>query len=249
VTFPISIAESILTRYLRAGVGNMPDAQFAEGTHGFAVIEAARLASLPEHVIHPDVGVSVRDRGVVVLQSAVRPDELQQPTIRVRTSGPTAELLARATVGQYFGFRPRAWVDSADANAEAVVCDEAAALMPLESGHREDLTRAWFVLTGLRFVSHVLAVPRDADSARVAAVAEWFRSGGSLDQEERHVVDQAIASETGAELTEVAAVMAGIRWDLDVDERRSVTEFFARAGVAGQVGAVRWRRNEYEPEE
>ena len=249
MTFPVSIADSILTRYLRAGAGKLPGLRLGDGAEGFAVIETARLASLPEHTIHPDVGISLRDRGVVVLQSAVRPDELQQPIVRVRTSGPTAELLARATIAEFFGFRPRAWVDSVDSDAEAVVCDEAAALVPLESGFREDLTRAWFVLTGLRFVSHVLAVPRGATSSDVAAVVEWFGSGGALDDEQRRAVREDIAADTGASLDDISTLMDGIHWTLDVDDRRSIAEFFARAGVAGQVGPVRWRRNESEPGE
>src|SRR4029078_7263096 len=167
VTISISISESILTAYLRAGIANLPGAAMTGERSGFVIVESARIASLPDHSFHPDVGIAVRDRGVVALQSAVRPDELDQPTIWVRTSGPTAELLARATVAQYFGFRPRAWVDeSGAAGAEAVIVDEAAAIGPVESGFRADLTRAWFVLTGLPFVSHLLAVPSCASHQR-----------------------------------------------------------------------------------
>jgi hypothetical protein len=249
VTIALSIVESILTQYLLSGVENLPDAEFASNDHGFAVIETARLASLPDHTIHSDVGISVRDRGVVTLQAAVRLDELQQPLVWVRTSGPTAELLARATVGQFFGFRPRGWVDDANANAEAVVCDESAALAPLEAGFREDLTRAWFVLTGFRFVSHVLAVPRSATSAEVAAVAAWMESGGGLTKERRRAIWEKVAEETGAPLEEVTTLLSGVKWTLDSDDRRSIAEFFARAGVANQVGAIPWRRDNNEPGE
>lgn len=248
MTFPIFIADSILTRYLRVGVANLDGADISDEPVGFAIVETARLASLPAHTIHPDVGVVVRDRGVVALQSAVRADELDTPTVWVRTTGPTAELLARATLGQYFGFRPRAWVDTADAGAEAVVCDEDAAIAPLESGHREDLARAWFVLTGLPFVSHVLAIPQDAEAAEVERVAEWVGGGAGLSGDQRRAVREAIAAETGATLDDLATLMTGIRWQLGTDERRSISEFFARAGVAGQIGPIRWYRTQDRPE-
>jgi len=249
VTIPVTVPDSILTSYLRAGMANLPGAGLTEDRSGFLVVESARIASLPDHAIHPEVGIAVRDRGVVAMQSAVRPDELERPAIWIRTTGPTAELLSRATVAQYFGFRPRAWVDESGADdAEVVIVDEATAIGPLESGFREDLTRAWFVLTGLPFVSHLLAVPDGADPVTVGAVAQWLSSGGGLDKEQRRAVREEIAARSGASLDDLANLMTGIRWQLELDDRRSVAELFARSGVAEQIGPVRWYRNENEPE-
>jgi predicted solute-binding protein len=248
VTISVSVPDSILTAYLRAGIAALPGAELIEERSGFVIVETARIASLPDHSIHPDVGIVVRDCGVVAVQSAVRPDELDQPTIWVRTSGPTAELLARATVAQYFGFRPRAWVDeSGAAGAEAVIVDEAAAIGPVESGFRADLTRAWFVLTGLPFVSHLLAVPNGADPEQVAVVADWVGVGGGLDKERRRAMREEIAAGSGASLNDLVDLMTGIRWQLGLDERRSVAELFARSGVADQIGPVRWYRDDNEP--
>jgi hypothetical protein len=248
VTSPLAIADSILTAYLRAGLDQLPGVRLTDGRDGFVVVETARIGSLPEHAIHPDVGIVVRDRGVVTLQSAVRPDELDRPAIWLRVSGPTPELLARATVGQYFGFRVREWIGEDRASeAEVVVVDEAAALAPPEAGFREDLTRAWFVLTGLPFVTHLLAVPNDAEPEQVAAVVEWMARGGGVDREQRRAVHEEIAEATGATLEDIISLLAGIRWRLTLDDRRSVTELFARSGVADQIGPVRWWRNENEP--
>jgi predicted solute-binding protein len=241
VTIPVAIPESILTAYLRAGIANLPGVALTEDQSGFVIVETARIASLPDHTIHPDIGIVVRNRGVVALQSAVRPDELDEPAIWIRTAGPTAELLARATVAQYFGFQPRAWVDESEAaGAEAVIVDEAAAIGPIESGFREDLTRAWFVLTGLPFVSYLLAVPSGADPEQVTAVADWVGSGGGLDKEQRRAIREEIASRTGGPLEKIADLMTGIRWQLGLEERRSVAGLFARSGVAEQIGPVRW---------
>ncbi len=249
MTIPVSVEDSILTSYLRAGIANLPGAGLTEDRSGFVVVESARVASLPDHAIHPEVGISVRHRGVVALQSAVRPDELERPSIWIRTTGPTAELLARATVAQYFGFRPRAWVDESGAgDAEVVIVDEASAIGPLESGFREDLTRAWFVLTGLPFVTHLLAVPKSADADTVSAVADWIAAGGGLDKEHRRAAREEIAAGTGASLEDVTNLMTGIRWQLELDDRRSVAELFARSGVSDQIGPVRWYRTENEPE-
>ena len=247
MSVPLSIADSILTSYLRAGVGHLPDVDLTDSSAGLAIVETARIAAMPDHSIHPDVGISMRDRGVVALMSPVRADELERPTIRVWTSGPTAELLARATVAQYFGFRPERWVDSAGSNAEAVIVDEAAAIGALESEHREDLVRAWFVLSGLPFVSHVLAIPSDANAHDVARVAEWFETSGGLDRDQRRSAREQIAAEAGASLEEVATLMGGLRWTMGVEERRAVAELFSRSGVAAQVGPVRWYRNENAP--
>jgi hypothetical protein len=121
VNVPIHIADSILTAYLRAAAAK--DGIALTGNRdGFALIDAAQLGAVADHLIHPDVGIALRDKGVVALQSAMRADELAQPTIWLRTSGPTSELLARATMAPYFGFRPRAWVKQAGAHVDAVVC-------------------------------------------------------------------------------------------------------------------------------
>jgi hypothetical protein len=240
------ISPSILTRYLADGVANLaPD----QDVDGFGVIETGRIGAYPEHKIHPDAGISVRDHGVVALQSAVRPDELSAPAIWVRTTGPTGELLARATVPAFFGLRPRAWVDEPEGDPELVIYDEAAAIAPLANGYRTDLSRAWFVLTGLPFVTHVLAVPPGASAELAEAVAAWFTSMGGLDREQRRSVRQAIAAETGATPSDVASLMRGVRWSMAAEERRAIAELFARAGVANQIGPIRWYRNEREPGE
>ena len=232
-----AIAPSILTRYLRAGLERIDT---GTDLSGFAVIETAHIPSFPHHSIHPEVGVSVRDRGVVTVQSPVRFDEVESPTVWVRTSGPTAELLARATLSPYFGFRPKAWTDDPAAGAEIVVCDEEAALAPLEGGFREGLCRAWFVLTGLPLVTHLLAVPANATAAGVEVVAAWFASGGGLSKDERRAIREEIVLETGASLDDVAALMTGVRWTMAIDERRSIAELFSRSGVSAQIGAINW---------
>jgi len=239
MTSTLSVAPSILTRYLAAGLDSL---DVDSDLSSFAVIETGRIAGYPEHAIHPDVGISMRDRGVVVLQTAVRPDELEQPVVWVRTAGPTGELLARATLAPYFGFRPRSWVAEAGPGAEAVVCDELAAIAPLESGYREDLARAWFVLTGLPFVSHVLAIPGGADPAVVAAVADWVADRGRVAKDNRREIRSRIAEESAATVEDITSLMTDVRWTMSLDERRSVAELFSRSGVASQVGAIRWYR-------
>jgi hypothetical protein len=247
----IRIAGSILTSYLSAGVDALADAGVREATESdavdFAVIEAGSIGAYPDHTIHPDVGIVARDRGVIALQSPVRADELNAPTIWLRSTSRTTELVARTTAGPYFGFRPKAWVADDSGEADAVVVDEAAALLLLEMGFREDLTRAWFIITGMPLVTHALAIPQGADPEIVAAVADWFASAGAIDRDGRKAVRVRLADETGVPLDSLTDLQTGLRWTMSVDDRRAIAELFARAGVASVVGPVRWYRDENEP--
>ena len=249
----IRVAESILTTYLTAGVGALAEAGVRQATGSdareFAVIETGSIGAWPEHAIHPAVGIVARDRGVIALHSPVRADELNAPTIWLRSSSRSTELVARTTAGPFFGFRPAAWVVDDPTEADAVVVDESAALVPLEMGFREDLTRAWFIITGLPLVTHLLAVPRDADADLVAAVAAWFADGGALDRDGRRAVRARLADETGVPLDVLTDLLASLRWKTTVDDRRSAAELFARAGVASQIGPIRWYRDAIEPED
>jgi len=51
-----------------------------------------------------------------------------------------------------------------------VVVEGAAALRPVEGGFTEDLTRAWFILTGGPVVSHLLVIPRGADASALTLI-------------------------------------------------------------------------------
>jgi hypothetical protein len=249
----IRIADSILTAYLAAGVDALAEAGLRLATESdepeFAVIETGAIGAWQGHAVNPDVGIVTRDHGTIALQSAVRADELNAPRIWLRSVSRTTELVARSTAGPFFGFRPRAWVADDSVEVDAVVVDEASALLTLETGFREDLTRAWFIITGLPLVTHVLAVASRADPRHVAAVAAWMGDAGALDGDTRLVVRTRLANETNVPLETVAELLGGLRWTMGVEDRRSIAELFARAGVASQVGPIRWYRNENEPAE
>ena len=68
--FPSRFPDSILTRTCERE-WKSPGAGLTEDRSGFVVVESARIASLPDHAIHPEVGIVVRDRGVVAMQSPV----------------------------------------------------------------------------------------------------------------------------------------------------------------------------------
>jgi hypothetical protein len=249
----IRIADSILTAYLSAGADALAETGVRRATEldavELAVIETGSIGAYPGHSIHPEVGIVARDRGVIALQSPVRADELNAPAIWLRSTSRTTELVARTTAGPYFGFRPKAWVLNDSGEPDAVVTDEAAALVPLEMGFREDLTRAWFIITGLPLVTHVLAIPHGIEPETVAAAAEWFANAGDLDRDGRKSVRATQADETGVPLDVLTELQTSLRWELNVDDRRSVAELFARAGVASVVGPVRWYRDKNEPAE
>lgn len=237
----IWITRSVLTRPLVVGLANLPGAQQIEqpATDAFLITETARFAAWPDHRMHAEAGIAVQDRGVIAFLSAVRADELEDPAIWVRTESATAELVARATLQPYFGFRPSRWVAEGTGEETGVVVDELAALQPIESGFRENLTRAWFVLTGLPLVTHLLAVPTGADPVDIDAVAAWVQAGGGLDDAGMDAVIDGIVGETGAARDDVAALFAGVRWTLRGEERVAAAELFLKARVSG-IGPVPW---------
>jgi hypothetical protein len=80
-------------------------------------------------------------------------------------------------------------------------------------------------------------------------VADWFADSGALDRDGRKAVRARVADETGVPLDVLTELQTSLRWTMTVDDRRSAAELFARAGVASQVGPIRWYRDENEPAE
>lgn len=238
----IWIAESVFTRPLVAGIAHLSGAELADEPNDstYIVTESARFAAWPKHKMHLEAGIAMQDRGVIAFASSVRADELEDPAIWVRTSSATAELVARATLKDYFGFTPSRWVAQGTGEEAGVVIDDVAALMPLESGFREDLTRAWFVLTGLPLVTHLLAVPGGAKAADMAEVAAWVQDGGRLELSELDAVIEGVVEEAGADRGQIAELFDSVRWTFAGEERIGAAELFIKSRVASSVGPIPW---------
>jgi len=117
-----------------------------------------------------------------------------------------------------------------------LVVDGPAGLAPTESTFREDVVRAWFVLTGLPFVTHVLAVPDGYDPGDRDAIISTIHDRYTAP------LDDAIAALTaaGAEQERSAALFDNLATLLGAEERLSVPELFRRAQLGSRFGAFRW---------
>ena len=205
--------------------------------HGcFALVETGFLPQLTGYKVDAGCGISLRDAGLARFFSPVRPDQLDDPVVRLQTASLTTELLARATLPGYFGFTPSAWVTDAGQPYDAIVLDEIAGISPTESEFAEDLSRAWFVLTGTPFVSHIVAVPDGASADEREAVTNLIHAGfeGDLSR------TRAFAIEQGADPTLIDAVLADVASVLTGDERLAIPELFRRCGLNTGFGSVDW---------
>ena len=131
------------------------------------------------------VAVVADANGAIAMRTPVRPDEVEATPVRLLDTSGVAELLARATLKPFYGIEPTSWVRDGDspeaAHAEVVIVEGAEALREPEAGFSEDLSQAWFILTGQPVVSHVLLVPSalpPADLTNVLTFLDAARTDG-----------------------------------------------------------------------
>jgi len=207
------------------------------GPEDAALLPAPEIARLQEtHQIVPDAAVVAEGEGAVALRTAVRPDEVEQTPVRLLGASSTAEFLARATLRPFYGIEATAWPrsddDPAAADAHAVVVEGADALRPPEAGFAEDLCRAWFILTGLPVVSHLLAAPLAADRAALApllaTLAAVRDAGASSDR--RRVWRAALAERHALPREPILALFGRQRFALAPEDRPALLQLLQRGG-------------------
>ena len=140
-----------------------------------ALIGAAEWAGCQTtHQVVPDFAVVTDGVSAISLRTPVRPDQIERTPVRVVETDSTAEMVARATLRPFYGINASEWIRREDdpraATAQVVIVDSFAALRPPEAGYAEDLGRAWFILTGLPLVTHVLVAPILAERESLAAI-------------------------------------------------------------------------------
>lgn len=112
--------------------------------------------------------------------------------------------------------------------------DDAAGAMTESAGgpaHVEDLARAWFVLTGLPWVSHVLIAPQALAAERpgeLAAVIGALRDSMRLGREQAAAVVGEAAARLGVPTGPVKALFEARSYSLGVEERRTLDRLFER---------------------
>lgn len=196
-----------------------------------ALLPAGEATGLAQsHRIVPEVAVVCDGVGAIAMRTPVRPDGIEASVIHLYGVSRTAELLLRATLRPFFGITASGFVDDAAAEgaaeAQVVVVEGIDALQHPQAGFQEDLCRAWFILTGLRLVSHVLVVPANAADNDVAAVVGELRHLIESGVERRRDVRVALAADHDLDRDRLVEVTNRLRWTLepaDVDSLQLLT--------------------------
>lgn len=193
-------------------------------------VDAALL--LDRYAVVTDIGFVSHHTGPIALWTAARPDEIEQTTVVLGGVSRTAEALARATIGHFYGIQVSGW-DREAVDGDAVVREGVPALQSVAAGHLGDLVRAWFILTGFPLATHVLVVPQSTaaeDPEAVGALVRDLQATLAAGTERRRELrrnlaeefdlDRARLSELHAEQTTVLSKTARKAW-LDLLRRAS----------------------------
>ena len=212
----------------------------AIGADDAALVPSGELYVLQAtHRVAPDVAVVFADVGTVVLRCPVRPDEVEATPVKLWGTSSFGEVLARATVRPFYGIPPQRWSVSDEPEAQAVVVEGPEALRPPEAGYSEDLSRAWFIMTGEPAVGHVLVVPRAAERGDLAPVFSALTALRETGAVRRRDVRRALVEAHGVPQERVNALHATSRFALDPTDRRSLLMLLQQGHPGGQLPLVR----------
>jgi predicted solute-binding protein len=188
-----------------------------------ALIPSAEVALLQEtHHVVPDVAVVAGGDGDIAMLVPVRPDDVASTPVRLYEVSGTAEILARATLQPFYGINPTGWSADDSTDAQVVIVEGAEALREPEAGFAEDLTRAWFILTGQPVVSHLLVVPKTLDRTSVAPIVEVFDALRATAHERRRELRKHLAEREGLDRDRLARFLAAQRHSLEPEDRRAL---------------------------
>lgn len=208
------------------------------GPQDIALIPAGEAPALAgTHRLEPGVAVVCGNAGTIAMRSPVRPDEIEETAVRLYHTSRTAELLIRALLRPFFGITASTFItDPAAADAQIVVIEGAEALNAPEAGYQEDLARAWFILTGLHLVSHVLVAPLERTDDAVARVVEGLRAAVGAGVERRKEVRVAVAETAEVDRERLVEITNGLRFELEVADVESLEQLIARGSWGTSYG-------------
>ncbi len=209
------------------------------------------------HLVLPALAAGGNHSAAAVLRADRRLDEIDQPLIDLDGISRTTECLVRATLIKFYGITPGIWwregeeppdasalnqptgEGTADAGSsdgppaerltlEAREGGEALHLLD-ESGDAvvEDLGRAWFILTGLPYASHLLVAPRvllETEAARVQELLAAIPDALQIAHERRR--------ELRRELSQRYGVSRELLNDFYNDQLTTLTGDLQKAAVA-----------------
>jgi predicted solute-binding protein len=218
------------------------------GPEDVALIPSAEVAWLREsHQVVPDFAVVATGDGAVAMRVPVRPDEIEATPVRLFDASGTAEILGRATLQPFYGIAPTEWTSEDSTAAQVAIVEGAEALREPEAGLAEDLTRAWFILTGQPVVSHVLVVPNSLDRETVAPILASLEFLRSVAHERRRDLRKHLAEQEWLDRDRLTRLFAAQRLALDTDDRRALLMLLQRGNRGSDYPFV-WNLTYLEPD-
>jgi predicted solute-binding protein len=213
-----------------------------------ALIPSSEVAHIQEsHQVVPDVAVIATGDGAIAMRVPVRPDEIESTPIRLYDASGSAEILARATLQPFYGIAPTAWTAADSSDAQVAIVEGAEALREPEAGLSEDLTRAWFILTGQPVVSHVLVVPNTLDRALAAPIIEALNTLRTTAHDRRRDLRKHLADTEGIDRDRLTRLFAAQRLSLEPDDRRALL-MLLQHGNRGSTYPYLWNLTFLEPD-
>lgn len=195
------------------------------GPEDVALLPSAELAWLQEtHRVVPDAAVVAGPVGAIALRTPVRPDAVEETPVRLWDVDRTAAFLARATLHPFYGITALTWETGDTVAAQAVIVEGAEALRAPEAGFQEDLCRAWFIMTGLPLISHVLVAPAAWARDKMQPALTMLIAASDAARDKRRDLRHDLADAHGLDPDRIAALF--------IEQRRSLVETDHRALLA-----------------
>ncbi|CAN5780362.1 hypothetical protein BH23CHL5_BH23CHL5_23350 [soil metagenome] len=204
------------------------------GSEEIALVPGPEFSLLVDsHMVCPDIAVVSSAYAAVSMRSPGRPDSFEEAVVSLFDTSATGELLARALIWPYFGIRVSGWTDGPDAAAQISIIEGPEAIVDPEAGYAEDLGHAWFVMTGMPVVSHVLVAPRRCDSETLQRAIEAFRASQRVAHERRRELRLILDERLGVPRERFVSYFAQQQYHLCEADKRA----FAALMVKGAGGS------------
>ncbi|MBN9390401.1 MAG: hypothetical protein J0I20_20400 [Chloroflexi bacterium] len=189
--------------------------------------------------------------------STQRPDQLDEATVAVSPNSQTGEMLLKILAAKYYGLNPKPFPVPSEASAlealqgqadTCIISGEAAmraAGWAKAKGHFvEDLTKAWWIMTGLPLPTYLLAVrkewtrtdPEATNLARSLMVS--FRRAIQSGVEQRSTLLDRASHKTGLPVPALDDHYRLQRYELNEGHLRGLLEFYRRAAAQGLLPQV-----------
>jgi chorismate dehydratase len=189
--------------------------------------------------------------------STKRPDQLDQATVAVSPNSQTGETLLKILAGKYYGLNPRPFPVPSEAAALEALQDQAdtciisgeaamrAAGWAKAKGHFvEDLTKAWWIMTGLPLPTYLLAVRKewtrtDPEATNLArSLMLSFRRAIQSGVEQRNTLLDRASTKTGLPVAALDDHYRLQRYELNEGHLRGLLEFYRRTAAQNLLPLV-----------